>query len=116
MRKKTGTTIHPRQPWCYSAFSLLELIAVIVIMGILVTIVVPRITFHTRFAKIQVCDQYRSDLDSSMEKYLFDQGMFVDNLSKLNPQYYPDVIPTCPVDGSAYTIDPVSGRVQAHTH
>lgn len=98
------------------AFSLLELMAVVTIMGILVAIVLPRLTHHTRYAKIKACNQFRSDLNNSIEKYLFENGVLPNQISDLSPEYYPDVLPVCPIDGSPYTLDPVTGRVQGHDH
>jgi hypothetical protein len=40
------------------------------------------------------------------------------NLSDIggDPAYFPEGLPTCPVDGSAYSIDSATHRVVGHTH
>jgi len=90
--------------------------AVVTIMGILVTTVVPRLTHHTRFAKIKVCSQYEGDLETSLERYYFDHGTMPSNVNDLSPTYYPDTVPVCPVDGSTYLIDGTTGRISGHSH
>lgn len=97
-------------------FTLLELLATITIIGILAAIVMPRITGHTRFAKENCCRQYTSDLNAAMERYFIDMGDYPDTPTDLTPDYYPEAIPPCPVDSSAYTIDPVRHRISGHTH
>ena len=38
----------------------------------------------------------------------------IDDFLANNDDYYPDVIPVCPVDGSSYTIDPTTHRVSGY--
>lgn len=98
------------------AFTLLELLAAITIIGIIAAIVMPRLTAHTRTAKENCCRQYESDLNAALERYFVDFGSYPNDLSDLNPDYYPEAIPSCPVDSSAYAIDPVTQRVSSHGH
>jgi prepilin-type N-terminal cleavage/methylation domain-containing protein len=97
-------------------FSLLELLAVVTIMGILAVVIIPRIGGHTLTAKINCCHQYKGDLNAAIERYRFDHNVLPASLNDLSPDYYPDAIPPCPVTGGAYTIDPVTGRIQGHSH
>lgn len=99
------------------AFSLLELLAVVTIIGIIATIVVPRLSMHTFSAKQKACLQYRGDVNSAIERYMFDNGAPPTQLSDLeNGDYYPGTIPNCPADNTPYTIDPVTNRVAGHNH
>lgn len=98
-------------------FSLLELLAVITIMGIIASVVLPRLSGQAVTAKGKVCSQYVSDINSAIEKYYIDQGNYPSNLSDLqDDRYYPDVIPVCPVTNQPYTIDSGKHTVPYHSH
>ena len=97
-------------------FSLLELLAVITIMGILVAIVLPRLGGHTKRAKREACHQYRADINTSIERYWMDTDAYPKTVDDLYPVYYPEAVPVCPVTGDAYTIDPSIGRATGHVH
>ncbi|MGI8982632.1 MAG: competence type IV pilus major pilin ComGC [Pirellulaceae bacterium] len=98
-------------------FSLLELLAVVIILGIMAAVIIPRIGGHTGKAKANVCSQYQGDLNSALEKYYFDQGTWATDLNDIQTDvYYPTAIPVCPVNGQAYTIDPTTHRLDGHSH
>ena len=98
-------------------FSLIELLAVVTILGIVAAIVVPRISGYGMQAKQHMCDQFKSDLNSALERYLFDHGKFPSTLDDLRKaDYYPEAIPTCPVDNSDYEFDAKTGRITGHVH
>lgn len=99
-----------------TAFSLLELLAAITLIGILAVIIVPRISIQGWSAKGKVCDQYVSDINSAIERYNFETGTFPATLSDLVPEHYPDAIPVCPCTGAAYSIDPTAHSVLRHSH
>jgi general secretion pathway protein G len=108
---------HPRRQPGRSGFSLLELLAVVTIMGILVVIAVPRVSLHASRAKIESNKQYKGDLNAAVERYYFETGAFPSDLSVLaNTEYYPADIPNCPVDNTEYVIDATSHRVSGHDH
>ncbi len=99
------------------AFSLLELLAVVTILGIIATIVVPRLGLHVFRAKEQSCHTYRADLNKALEKYIFEHGDAPENLSVLVDEgYYPEAIPNCPADVTLYTIDATTKRIAGHDH
>ena len=96
-----------------SGFSLLELLAVITIMGILAVIVIPRIGNSTDQAKQNGALQYRRDLNSALERYYFDRGSFPNDLDELHTEGYYDVpIPLNPVTNQPFELDPATGRVK----
>jgi len=98
-------------------FSLLELLAVVTIMGILSAVVLPRLSGQAVQAKSKVCSQYVSDINSAIEKYYIDQGTYPTSLDDLQDnRYYPDVVPTCPVTNTPYTIDGTKNCVPYHNH
>jgi hypothetical protein len=47
---------------------------------------------------------------------MFDNGGPPAQLSDLEGDYYPETIPNCPADNTAYTIDPVTQRIVGHNH
>jgi general secretion pathway protein G len=97
-----------------SGFSLLELLAVVVILGVIAAIVIPRITASSTTAKQNACFQNKAELNSAVERYYFDTGSLPANTAAL-ASYFPDGVPTCPVSGGAYALDATTKRVTSHT-
>ena len=98
-------------------FSLLELMAVVTILGILAAVVLPRISGQAIQAKGKVCSQYVSDINSAIEKYYIDQGTYPATINDLHDdRYYPDVLPICPVTQQPYVIDGTKHTVLWHNH
>lgn len=95
-------------------FSLLELLAVVTIMGIIAAIIVPRVTVSTTTAKQKVRDHHKATINAAVERYYMDTGSWPnDNLNNIanNTNYFPDGIPVNPVDSSAYTLNTKTHRV-----
>ncbi len=104
-----------------SGFTLIEILAVVVILGILAAVVVPRVLASSATAKINSCYQNKASVNTSVERWYFDTGSWpLDALTDIGTDvnYFPDGIPVCPVDGTAYAMDPIVGnhRVAGHTH
>ena len=95
------------------AFTLVEILLVIVILGILAAVVVPRVTYSKKDAQIAACDANVAALRTAIELYHHDEGSWPANLDALNPDYI-DEVPECPF-GTAYTID-INHRVPKHNH
>ena len=100
------------------AFTLLEMLAVVSLIGIIAGVIVPRLSGQALNAKKKVCHQYRADVNSALDRYWFDNGTFATTLSQIEntANYYPDVIPACPYNGNTYTIDSTTHRVAGHNH
>ena len=97
-------------------FSLLELLAVVTILGIIAVVVIPRIASSSATAKENSCFQNKSEVNSSVERYFFTNGSLPGGLGDLdNATYFPDGIPKCPVSNNAYTLDATTKRVSSHT-
>lgn len=95
-------------------FSLMELIAVIVILGILAAIIVPRLALSTDTAKAKMNLHNKATINGAVERwYVVHSAWPANNLSDIgaDANYFPDGIPTNPVNGAAYTLDPTTHRV-----
>jgi prepilin-type N-terminal cleavage/methylation domain-containing protein len=100
-------------------FTLTELIAVMALLGLLAALIVPRVVGHYDRAKRASCDLNQADIELQVKLWRRNHGAYpAADLSNIgaNPGYFPEGVPTCPVDGSAYTIDTTSGTVIGHTH
>ena len=99
-------------------FTLIEVMLVVILISILAAIVIPRFTVGSKRAKVQSCEMNRSIINTSIEVYYFTEGTWpTDSLSdiKANYQYFPDGIPTCPVDETSYVLRPSPNhRISSH--
>lgn len=95
-------------------FSLLELLAVVTILGIIAVVVVPRISVSSAKAKTEADKQNKAEINSAVERWYFEKGSYpADNLSDIgaDPVYFPNGIPVSPVDGSTYSLNSTTKRV-----
>ena len=104
-----------------SAFTLIEILAVVVILGILAAVVVPRVLASSATAKINACYQNKAIINTAIERWYFDTGTWpLDALTDIaaDVNYSPDGLPVCPVDATVYSCDPIvaNHRVQGHAH
>lgn len=100
-------------------FTLLEMLIVIVILGILAAIIIPRFTVSAAEAKKNACAQNVANINTQVERWYFEKGSWpAGDLSDIggDADFFPDGLPTCPVDGSAYSLDNATHRVAGHTH
>lgn len=98
-------------------FSLLELLAVVTILGIIAAIIVPRVTVSASSAKEKVRDHHVATINAAVERYYVDTGTWPANdLNDIanNTNYFPDGIPVSPVNNSAYTLNGTTHRVIAN--
>src|SRR3954468_13985600 len=101
------------------AFSLMEIMAAAVILGILAAVIVPRLANHQDAAKKSACYANKGDIELQAKLWRQNSGSYpAANLSDVGASttYFPGGLPTCPVDGTSYTIDTTTGRVIGHTH
>lgn len=113
---------NPKPPICRSgrsALSLLEMIAVLAILGVLAACVIPRLGTHHISAKRHACWMNKAEIELQVQLWHRNNGSFpAADLSDIGSDqaYFPEGVPTCPADGTAYTIDTTSGLVTGHTH
>lgn len=90
-------------------FSLLELLAVVTILGIIAAVVIPRISVSAGTAKANANAQNIAEINSAVERWYFEKGSYPStDLSDIgtNASYFPDGIPTNPVAGfTTYELD-----------
>ena len=96
-----------------SGFSLMELLAVVTILGVIAAIVVPRVTTSSDLAKQKVNEHNKGTINSAVERYYIENGSWPSaSLTELDSvNYFPDGLPTNPVDNSAYTLNTTTNRV-----
>lgn len=98
-------------------FSLMELLAVVVILGIIAALIVPRVSTSGDTAKTKTCVHNRAEINITVEQYYMNTGSWpASDLSDIavDTSYFPDGLPTCPQSGAAYRIDPTTHRVVGH--
>lgn len=101
------------------AFSLVEVLVVVVLMGILAAIIVPNVTAPIAPAKNASCDVNRSNIEIQAQRWYRTHGTWpAADLSDIgaDTDYFPEGLPTCPVDGTNYTFDSVTEQVPGHDH
>lgn len=111
--------MRPRPGRRKPAFTLVEILAAVVILGILAAIVIPRVFVSSSSAKITACYKNKRDINAAVERWYFNEGSWpLDALTDIaaDADYFPDGIPACPVDSSAYVLDAASHRVTGHAH
>jgi prepilin-type N-terminal cleavage/methylation domain-containing protein len=100
--------------WPRRGFSLLELMTVVIILGVIAAIIMPRIWSSRREAAEKACYHNRLLINSAVERYALDTGDYPASLNDLSvPNYFPEGIPVCPISGSAYTLNGMN-RVDGH--
>ena len=100
-------------------FTLVELMIVVLILGALAAIAVPRILGGAAKAKKNACKTNIDLLNTQIELYYSNEGAWPADLSTLtsDPNYFPDGAPICPVDDVAYpTTLTGDHRVDASSH
>jgi type II secretion system protein G len=96
--------------------TLIELLIVVIILGALAAIAIPRITTSATTAKRNACDTNVDTLNTAIEMYKIDKGSYPATLADVtgDPNYFSSTdVPTCPF-GTTYGY--ISNRVPAHSH
>ncbi len=100
-----------------SAFTLVELLVVVLILSALAMIAVPRISESATNAKINACTANVKHLNSQLELWHTAKDAWPAQLSDLtgDTNYFPDGAPVCPY-GTAYKYNTTTHRVADHSH
>ncbi len=100
------------------AFTLVELMIVVLILGALAAIAVPRIMGGSVAAKANGCKTNIDMINSQIELYYANTGGWPATLDVVtgSTSYFPDGAPTCPVSSGTYSNTLVNNRVDASSH
>ena len=101
-------------------FTLVELIIVVLIIGALAAIAIPRISTTAATAKANGCRANIDTINTQIELYNANTGSWPANLQVVtqDTSYFPDGEPVCPVTNNPYPNALVNNRVDdsAHSH
>ena len=90
--------------------TLVELLLVVVILGILAVIAIPRITTSATTARTNVCLTNQDTMNTQIELYRTDtDGWPTFATLVADPNYFPDGAPACPSSGT-YTMSGTTYR------
>ena len=83
-------------------FSLVELLVVVLILGALAAIAIPRITTSAQIARENACATNISIINSELELWSADNSNTYPTLAVLtaDANYFPDGTPSCPLGGT----------------
>ena len=87
--------------------TLVELLIVVMILGALAAIALPRVSQSAGNARLRACETNVSMINSAIEMYFVDEGSYPAALSDVtgSTEYFPDGVPECPLEGT-YTMNP----------
>jgi type II secretion system protein G len=97
--------------------TLIELLIVVIILGALAAIAIPRISNSSYNAQKNACSTNVNTLNTSLEAYNNDKGAYPTTLTQMtsDANYFPDGAPVCPF-GWAYVYSTTNNRVAPHSH
>jgi general secretion pathway protein G len=98
-------------------FTLVELLVVVLILGALAFVAIPRVGQSSDTAKANACATNVDLLNSQIELFYATTGSWPANLSGItgNTDYFPDGAPECPYS-TAYSYSTTTHRVAEHSH
>ncbi len=92
---------------------------VVVILGIIGWVVLPRLSDGSLDSERIACYVNKTDVEVQAELWYRNKGSWpATDLSDVGAdvEYFPDGLPTCPVDGTAYVLDGATHQVIGHDH
>jgi len=98
-------------------FTLVELMIVVLILGALAAIAIPRIVGGSNTAKINACRTNVDLINTQIELYYANNDSWPTALTDVteDTDYFPDGAPACPF-GTAYVYSTTTHRVAEHSH
>lgn len=99
----------------YWGFTLVELMVVILILGALACVAIPRIGQSSITAKANACKANVDLMNSRMELYHATEGSWPGTMILSDTDYFPDGVPACPFS-MPYVGNAAIHRVLEHSH
>lgn len=99
--------------------TLIELLIVVIILGALAAIAIPKIAASAADAKRNACHTNIDVINTQIELYAADNnGVYPTDLTTITEDvdYFPDGAPKCPVTDANYPDTLVNNRVDASAH
>ncbi len=98
--------------------TLIEVLIVILLLGVLTTIAVPRISQSATNAKSKACATTIEVINSIIETYNADNGSYPATLTVITQDtaFFPEEEPTCPLTRAAYPNILVNDRLNVAIH
>ena len=86
------------------AFTLVELMVVVLILGALASVAIPRIIENATNAKANACGENIQNLNAAIERYRVANGSYSNDLHVISKDtsIFPDGEPLCSITGSSY--------------
>lgn len=97
----------------------MELMAAVAIIAVLAVLIIPRATTPITVGGAASCHANKAEIELQAQLWKRENGSWpAANLAAIGADldYFPEGLPTCPVDGAAYTIDASTGLVVGHSH
>jgi general secretion pathway protein G len=95
-------------------FSLMELIAVVTILGIIAIVILPRFATLSDTSTTRTNAHNKAQINSAVERWYVEKSVWpAADLSDIGAEmnYFPQGLPANPVDSSAYTLNTTTHRV-----
>jgi type II secretion system protein G len=102
-------------------FTLIEVLLIVVILGIIAAIAIPRLMESKAEAQKQTCRANVANINTAIDKYYFDEGTYPTALSTILAiqAYFPDGVPKCPSKVASkldYVFTPTTNRATCQNH
>lgn len=97
-------------------FTLIELLIVVIILGILAMLAIPRFMANRATAELKTCASNMRMIEDAAERYSFEKGSNASSISDLQSSNYLKAVPTCPDKSATYTWDETNNSVTCSKH